>query len=82
MQKNSQYIPENMNQLELDMNHPKILTISSDELLLNEIKEYLEEYDYEFLSSDFNKENIKQKITEDSPSLILLDTDQEKYKFN
>lgn len=54
---------------------PKILTISSDEILLNDIKEYLEEYNYEFRQSDSDAINIKNAL-EKSPDLILLDADE------
>lgn len=55
---------------------PRILTISSDKILLNELRDYLEEYNYEFISSNFDKQDIKQKIVESRPNLILLDADE------
>lgn len=57
------------------MDRPKILTISSDEILLNDIKEYLEEANYEFRKTDSDVINIKNAL-EKSPDLILLDADE------
>ena len=57
------------------MDRPKILTISSDEILLNDIKEYLEEANYEFRKTDSDVINIKNAL-EKSPDLILLEADE------
>ena len=66
-----------MTQLELISGQPKIFTISSEEQLLTEIKEYVEDYGYEFVGSAFEKDDIFKKIDDTNPNLIFLDTDQE-----
>lgn len=54
----------------------KIFTVSSNEELLNEIKAYVEDYNYEYVGSAIEKEDIMLKIGHLSPNLILLDTDE------
>lgn len=55
---------------------PKIFAVSSDEKLLSEIKEYVQDYNYIYVGSAFEKEEIMVKIGELSPNLILLDADE------
>lgn len=55
---------------------PKIFAVSSDEKLLSEIKEYVQDYNYIYVGSAFEKEDIMIKIGELSPNLILLDADE------
>lgn len=55
---------------------PKIFAVSSDETLLSEIKEYVQDYNYIYVGSAFEKEDIMIKIGELSPNLILLDADE------
>ena len=66
-----------MTDLELITGKPKIFTISSDEISLSLIKEYVEDYEYEFSGSAYIKEDIFKKIDEISPNLIFLDTELE-----
>ena len=57
--------------------HPNIFVISSDDKLISELKEYIEDYDYNFVGSADTKETIKSKIIELSPNLVLLDSEIE-----
>ncbi|WP_407424742.1 glycosyltransferase [Methanobrevibacter sp.] len=66
-----------MTELELIQGKPKIFTISSDEFLLSQIKEYVEDYDYEDWGSASESEDIFTKIDTISPNLIFLDTEIE-----
>ncbi len=66
-----------MTELELIKGKPKIFTISSDEFLLSQIKEYVEDYDYEDWGSASETEDIFKKLDKISPNLIFLDTEEE-----
>lgn len=66
-----------MTELELIEGKPKIFTISSDEFLLSQIKEYVEDYDYEDWGSASESSDIFTKIDTISPNLIFLDTEEE-----
>lgn len=66
-----------MTELELIKGKPKIFTISSDEFLLSQIKEYVEDYDYEDWGSASKTDDIFEKIDTISPNLIFLDTEEE-----
>ena len=66
-----------MTELELIAGKPKIFTISSDELLLSQIKNYVEEYNYEDWGSASQKDDIFNKLDAISPNLIFLDTEEE-----
>ena len=66
-----------MTQLELISGKPKIFAISSDEESLPLLKEFVEDYDYEFSGSAYEKDDIFTKLDEISPNLIFLDTDIE-----
>ena len=57
--------------------HPNIFVISSDNELINQLREYIEDYDYSFVGSADTKESIKRKIMELSPNLVLLDSEIE-----
>lgn len=57
--------------------HPDILVISSDNDLINQLREYIEDYDYNFIGSAKTKERIKNKIVRLSPNLVLLDSEIE-----
>ncbi|WP_405306791.1 glycosyltransferase [Methanobrevibacter sp.] len=64
-----------MTELELISGKPKIFAISSDEESLSLLKEFVEDYDYEFAGSAFEKKDIFDKLDKISPNLIFLDTD-------
>ncbi|MER2013365.1 MAG: glycosyltransferase [Methanobrevibacter sp.] len=66
-----------MTELELIEGKPKIFTISSDDFLLSQIKEYVEDYGYEDWGSAHESEDIFAKIDTISPNLIFLDTEEE-----
>ena len=61
----------------LAKSHPDILVISSDNELINQLREYIEDYDYNFIGSADTKERIKDKIIRLSPNLVLLDSEIE-----
>lgn len=61
----------------LAKSHPDILVISSDNELINQLREYIEDYDYNFIGSADTKEKIKDKIIRLSPNLVLLDSEIE-----
>ena len=65
-----------MTELELIKGKPKIFTISSDEFLLSQIKEYVEDYDYEYGGSASETKDIFEKLDTISPNLIFLDTEE------
>ena len=64
-----------MTELELIKGRPKIFAISSEEVMLSQIKDYVEDYRYEFVGFAFEKDDIFEKIDELSPNLIFLDTE-------
>ena len=66
-----------MTELELIEGKPKIFTISSDEFLLSQIKEYVEDYGYEDWGSASETKDIFKKLDAISPNLIFLDTEEE-----
>jgi len=66
-----------MTELELISGKPKIFAISSDEESLSLLKEFVEDYDYEYSGSAFVKEDIFDKLDKISPNLIFLDTEVE-----
>ena len=66
-----------MTELQLIEGKPKIFTISSEEIMLSQIKDFVEDYDYEYAGSAFEKKDIFKKIDELSPDLIFLDTEEE-----
>lgn len=66
-----------MTELELIEGKPKIFTISSDEFLLSQIKEFVEDYNYEDWGSASELNDIFTKIDTISPNLIFLDTEEE-----
>jgi len=66
-----------MTELELISGKPKIFAISSDEESLSLLKEFVEDYDYEFAGSAFVKEYVFDKLDKISPNLIFLDTEVE-----
>ncbi|WP_406531498.1 glycosyltransferase [Methanobrevibacter sp.] len=66
-----------MTELELIEGKPKIFTISSDDFLLSQIKEYVEDYGYEDWGSASESADIFSKIDTISPNLIFLDTEEE-----
>lgn len=66
-----------MTELELITGKPKIFAISSDEESLYLLKEFVEDYEYEFAGSAFEKEDIFKKLDKISPNLIFLDTEIE-----
>lgn len=66
-----------MTELELISGKPKIFAISSDEESLSLLKEFIEDYGYEYAGSAYVKEDIFDKLDKISPNLIFLDTDIE-----
>ena len=66
-----------MTELELISGKPKIFAISSDEKTLADIKEFVEDYEYEFAGSAYEKGDIFKKLDQISPNLIFLDTEVE-----
>ncbi len=66
-----------MTELELITGKPKIFAISSDEESLSLLHEFVEDYEYEFAGSAFEKEDIFSKLDKISPNLIFLDTEIE-----
>jgi 1,2-diacylglycerol 3-beta-glucosyltransferase len=66
-----------MTELELISGKPKIFAISSDEESLSLLKEFVEDYEYEYAGHAFEKEDIFRKLDEISPNLIFLDTEIE-----
>jgi len=71
-----------MTELELITGKPKIFAISSDEDSLSLLKEFVEDYEYEYSGSAFDKEDIFKKLDEISPNLIFLDTEIENIDLN
>lgn len=66
-----------MTELQLIEGKPKIFAISSEEMMLSQIEDYVENYDYEYMGSASEKNEIFKKIDELSPNLIFLDTEEE-----
>ena len=66
-----------MTELELITGTPKIFAISSDDESLVLLKEFIEDYGYEYVGNAFQKDDIFQKIDKISPNLIFLDTEVE-----
>lgn len=66
-----------MTEYQLIDGKPKIFTISSNKDLINEIQEYVENYNYDFVGSSTNKEDLFRKLDELSVNLIFLDSDIE-----
>ena len=56
---------------------PRIFTISSNNDLLSEVQEYVENYDYEFVGFASEESDIFKKVDESSANLIFLDSDIE-----
>ena len=61
----------------LAQSHPDILVISSDRDLVSQLKEYIEDYGYNFIGSADTKDTIRNNIINLSPNLVLLDTEIE-----
>lgn len=66
-----------MTEYQLISGKPKIFAISDDIQLLKDIEEYVEDYDYEFVGSASESDNIFREIDQTSPNLIFLDTEIE-----
>ncbi len=66
-----------MTEYQLIDGKPKIFAISSNKDLINEIQEYVENYNYDFVGSSTNKEDLFRKLDELSVNLIFLDSDIE-----
>ncbi len=66
-----------MTELTLIEGKPKIFIISSKEELIFNVQEYVEDYDYEFVGSASEKNDIYEKIENTSPNLLFLDADIE-----
>lgn len=66
-----------MTELELITGKPKIFAISSDEGSLLLLKEFVEDYEYEYAGDAFQKEDIFKQLDKISPNLIFLDTEIE-----
>ena len=66
-----------MTELELIAGTPKIFAISSDDESLLLLKEFIEDYGYEYAGNAFQKDDIFRQIDKISPNLIFLDTEVE-----
>ena len=66
-----------MTELTLIEGKPQVFVISSDKDLINEIREYVESYDYELAGHAGNSKDIFSEIDKKSPNLIFLDTELE-----
>ena len=69
--------PNEKETVSLAKSHPDIFVISSDDDLINQLREYIEDYDYNFIGSAYTKERIKSRIIKLSPNLVLLDSEIE-----
>ncbi|WP_407421210.1 glycosyltransferase [Methanobrevibacter sp.] len=69
--------PNEKETVSLAKSHPDIFVISSDDDLINQLREYIEDYDYNFIGSAYTKERIKSRIVKLSPNLVLLDSEIE-----
>ena len=66
-----------MTELTLIEGRPKFFVISSDKELINEIRDYVESYEYDLVGHAGNKGDIFSEIDRKSPNLLFLDTDLE-----
>ncbi len=66
-----------MTELTLIEGRPKVFIISLDKELINEIREYIENYKYDLVGHAGNKGDIFSEIDRKSPNLLFLDTDIE-----
>ncbi|MBQ9161157.1 MAG: glycosyltransferase [Methanobrevibacter sp.] len=66
-----------MTELTLIEGRPKVFVISSDKELINEIRDYVESYEYDLVGHAGNKGDIFSEIDRKSPNLLFLDTDLE-----
>ena len=66
-----------MTELTLIDGKPKVFVISSDKELIDEIREYVEGYDYELAGHAGTEGDIFSEIDEKSPNLLFLDTEIE-----
>ena len=64
-----------MTELQLIKGRPKIFAIGSEEIMLSLIEKYVEDYNYEYVGSASQKDEIFEKIDNLSPHLIFLDTE-------
>ena len=69
--------PNEKETVSLAKSHPDIFVISSDDDLINQLREYIEDYDYNFIGSAYTKDKIKSRIIKLSPNLVLLDSEIE-----
>ena len=67
-----------MTEYQLISGKPKIFAISSNKELLAQIQEYVENYEYDFVGSASEENDIFRKVDEIEPNLIFLDSDIEK----
>ena len=66
-----------MTEYQLISGKPKIFAISSNEELLSQIQRYVENYEYDFIGSASEKDEIFRKIDELEANLVFLDLDIE-----
>lgn len=66
-----------MTDYQLISGKPKIFTISSNNDLLNEIQEYVENYEYDYIGSASKEDDIFEKVAKLEPHLLFLDCDIE-----
>ncbi len=64
-----------MTEFQLIEGRPKIFAISSETELIDDVREYVEDYEYDFVGSAHEYGEIFRKIDQLSPNLILLDTE-------
>ena len=66
-----------MTDYQLISGKPKIFAISSNNDLLNEIQEYVENYEYDYIGSASKEDDIFEKVDKLEPHLLFLDYDIE-----
>ncbi|WP_405275705.1 glycosyltransferase [Methanobrevibacter sp.] len=66
-----------MTDYQLISGKPKIFAISSNNDLLNEIQEYVENYEYDYIGSASKEDDIFEKVDKLEPHLLFLDCDIE-----
>ena len=66
-----------MTDYQLISGKPKIFAISSNNDLLNEIQEYVENYEYDYIGSASKEDDIFEKVAKLEPHLLFLDCDIE-----
>ena len=71
-----------MTELQLIEGKPKIFAISSEEMMLSQIEDYVENYDYEYVGSASEKNEIFKKIDELSPNHLMKMNCKEQWPYH